>query len=301
MPQSKRLVFFGNERLVSGLKHTAAPLLSGLLSQGYNVVAVVAHHEAGRSRSARKLEVAEIAIQHSLPVHLPDRAEDIIDILRSYHADAAILSAYGRIIPSSIIDLFEPYGIINLHPSLLPRHRGPTPIESTILQGDKTAGISIMKLSAGMDEGPVYGQAELPLVGNEDKFELYHKLSKLGTTTLLELLPDILSGQLSVQLQKNNDVSYTSLITKEDGHIVPATDDAVTIERKVRAYLGYPKCRISIYNKDVFITSAKVVQSFDSGPLVVACKDNTYLEILELVAPSGKTMSGEAYQRGYAA
>lgn len=301
MSQSHRLVFFGNERLVSGLKTTSAPLLRGLIEHGYNVAAVVAHHETTRSRSARTLEVAAIAAAHNIPLLTPKKPLDIIDELRDYNADAAVLSAYGRLIPARIIDLFEPYGIINLHPSLLPRHRGPTPIETTILHGDKVAGVSIMKLAPGMDDGPLYGQITLPLSGHETKFDLYDKLSKRGSELLLELLPSILSGHLKPKSQKNNDVSVTSLISKSDGILCPETDTATVLERKIRAYLGYPKCRISLNNHDVIITSAKVVQTLSKDHLTLTCQGQTYLEVTELIAPSGKVMSGEAFLRGYAA
>lgn len=297
--KSKRLVFFGNERLVSGLKSTSAPLLSGLIEQGYEVVAVVAHHEQARSRSARRLEVAEIAAAHNIPVLLPEKPLEIAEQLADLQADAAVLSAYGRIIPKRIIDMFEPYGIINLHPSLLPSYRGPSPIETTILNGDKTTGVSVMKLAPGMDDGPLYGQLKLSLTGHEDKLELYNLLSKRGSQLLLKLLPGILSGQLEAKEQKNTGVSITSIIVKQAGNIDIVTDTANAIERKVRAYLGFPKTRLRIRDADVILTSVKVVDSLSSTSLVLECANKTYLEVCQLIAPSGKTMSGEAFLRGY--
>jgi methionyl-tRNA formyltransferase len=155
---SKTILFFGNERLVSGLSSTDAPILSGLIEQGYNVAAVISHHSESRSRKNRPLEVAAIAEAHGIPVLTPDRPADIYDELAFFHADAAVLSAYGRIVPQKIIDLF-PLGIINIHPSLLPKYRGPTPIESAVVNGDKETGVSIMSLSAEMDAGPVKHRA----------------------------------------------------------------------------------------------------------------------------------------------
>ena len=100
----------------------------------------------------------------------------------------AILAAYGRIIPQRIIDIFMPIGVINIHPSLLPHYRGSTPIESAILHGDTTTGVSIMQLTAGMDEGPIFVQQSVDLSGYETKFELYERLSQLGSKMLLEAL-----------------------------------------------------------------------------------------------------------------
>lgn len=299
MKKLSRLVFFGNERLVSGLEHTDAPILRGLIAAGYEVAAIVSHHTDARSRKARPLEVAAIAEEHGIPLLLPDRPGDIEHELRDLHADAAVLVAYGRIIPQRIINVFDPIGIINIHPSLLPRHRGPTPIETTILHGDAEAGVSVMKLTAGMDEGPVYAQQGLPLRGNETKQELYEALSRIGSELLFDTLPDIISGVLHARPQENTDVTYTSLLTKQDGVINPATDTAYAIERKVRAYAHFPKSRLSLNNKDVIITSVRITESLDPTKLIVPCANHTLIEIAELIAPSGKTMSGEAYIRGY--
>lgn len=298
MKTPPRLVFFGNERLVSGLPHTDAPILSGLIEHGYNIAAVIASHTEGLSRSSRQLEVAQIAQEHSIPLYLPRRPIEIIDELIDLKADAAVLSAYGRIIPQRVIDVFSPVGIINIHPSLLPRHRGPTPIETTILTGDETAGVSIMQLTAGMDEGPVYGSVTITLHGNETKFQLYERLASAGAQLLLDLLPDIIEGAILPKPQSDIGVSYTSLISKQDGFIDAPSETATQIERKIRGYLGYPKTRIRYKDTDVIITSAKVIDSIVSGELIVKCKDNSLLLIESLVAPNGKQMSGSAYLRG---
>jgi len=301
MQTSSKLVFFGNERLVSGLPSTDAPVLRGLIDRGYNIVAIVSNYSGGTSRSSRKLEVAEIAHTHQIPLLLPNKPSDIEDELKELNPDGAILVAYGKIVPQRIIDLFGSIGIINIHPSLLPRHRGPTPIESTILLGDKAAGVSIMQLTAGMDEGPVFAQSSIELQGNETKYNLYDSLSHTGAELLFDVLPSILSGDLKPKPQKNSDVSYTSLLSKNDGVLDPLTDDAYALERQVRAHLGFPKSRINVNNNDVIVTMAKVVDNQSDYPLTIACKDNTWLALLEVTAPSGKSMSGEAYLRGYAA
>jgi len=130
-----RVVFFGNERLVSGLQQTDAPILRGLIERGYDVVAIVSHHSETRSRKERELEVATIARDHGIPLLLPSKPAEILEQLITFNADIAVLAAYGRIIGQKVIDIF-PLGIINIHPSLLPRYRGPTPIETALLNGD---------------------------------------------------------------------------------------------------------------------------------------------------------------------
>lgn len=298
MTQSPRVVFFGNERLVSGLVHSETPVLKGLIENGYNVVAIVANHTKANSRSSRDLEVAQIASDNNIPLFLPKRPTEIIDQLRELKADCAVLVAYGRILPQSIIDVFGPVGIINVHPSLLPRHRGPTPIESTILAGDRSAGVSIIQLTSGMDEGPIYGQVSFELTGHETKFDLQEALSSRGAELLLTLLPSILNQSLKPKSQSKDGVTYTTLISKDDGIINPLTDTAETIERKVRAYLNFPKTRLKYKDKDVIITSANVVDTPDPNSLCIACAQNSTLLVESVIAPSGKTMTGEAFLRG---
>jgi methionyl-tRNA formyltransferase len=296
---SKTLIFFGNERLVSGLKATTAPVLRALIKQGYTITAVVSHHSDGKSRSNRELEVARIAAAHDIPVLLPSRPTEIREQLVSMNAKAAILVAYGRIIPQSIIDIF-PSGIINVHPSLLPKYRGPTPIESAIANGDKQTGVSIMQLTAGMDEGPVYAQTTVPLQGTETKFELYEQLATASAKLLLHILPSILDGSLQPQPQDNTQATYCQLLSKADSRLDPSAHTAKKAEQLVRAHLGFPKTKVTILGHDIIITKAHV-SSTQNTPLDIQCQDGAYLSIDELVAPSGRQMDTSAFLRGYAA
>ena len=295
-PPSKTLLFFGNERLVSGLKRTNAPVLRALIEHGYTIAAVISHHTDGQSRTNRPLEVAEIAKEHGIPVFLPNKPAEIIDTLASFNAEAAILVAYGRIIPQRVIDLF-PKGIINIHPSLLPKYRGPTPIESAIVNGDKETGVSIMRLTAGMDEGPVYAQTRFPLAGTETKFDLYNNLAARSARLLIDSLPSILDGGLKPIPQNNEEATYCQLLTKTSGRLDPATQTAVQAERLVRAYLGFPKTRLHIGDYDLIVTKAHVTDQ-QTDALVVPFKEK-FLRIDELVAPSGRIVTAEAFLRGY--
>lgn len=295
---SKTLVFFGNERLVSGLKTTDAPVLRSLIQHGYTIAAVVSHHTAGQSRNNRELEVAEVARLHDIPVLLPNRPAEIHDVLLGMHADAAVLVAYGRIIPQSVIDIF-PHGIINIHPSLLPRYRGPTPIESAIANGDKETGISIMQLSAGMDEGPVYGQVTIPLSGRETKFDLYQMMATRSAGMLIDILPSILSGTLQPQPQDDKQATYCRLLQKSDSQLNLQTLTAVDAERVIRAHLGFPKSKLSLLGHSCVITRAHTSKTQKTS-LDVQCQDGNYLSIDELIAPSGRRMDAAAFIRGYA-
>lgn len=293
-----KLVFFGNERLVSALPHTDAPILRMLIRNGYQIGAVVSHHTVEASRTKRPLEVAQIAQQHGIPVFTPAKPTEIAYELKKIQAQAAILVAYGRIIPQSIIDIF-PSGIINIHPSLLPQYRGPTPIETAILNQDKTTGVSIMHLTAGMDEGPVYAQKAVTISQNDTKFDLYERLAAVSTNLLQSTLPHILDGSLT-PLPQAGDPTYTKLLTKQAGTMQPQQHSAAELQAQVRAYLGYPKSRYQLFGHQIVVTKATVSATQDS-PLDIICKNGAFLRITELIAPNGKRMTGSAFLNGYAA
>jgi methionyl-tRNA formyltransferase len=294
---TKKLIFFGNERLVSGLKHTNTPILRRLIQANYNIVAVVASHTDGASRKNRQLEIQELANEHNIPVLLPNKPLDIFDKLVKLDADAAILVAYGRIIPKKIIDLF-PKGIINLHPSLLPKYRGSTPIESAILNGDNTTGVSIMKLSEEMDAGPVYSQSTVDILPNDTKFSLYDKLVDSGTDLLLQVLPSILDGSIAPKSQDIAGGSYSRLLSKTDGRLDTIMHTASQAERRVRAHLGFPQSHIELsHGVNVIITSAHV--SDYPEQLSVKFSDGKYLSIDSLKPIGKKEMPVKAFLAGY--
>jgi methionyl-tRNA formyltransferase len=290
-----KLVFFGNERLATAVP-TDAPTLRALINAGYEVAAVVASHIEGVSRSRRSLEIVDVAHAYHIPVLLPGRIKDITGRLKKTGAEAGILVAYGKIIPQEIIDIF-PKGIINIHPSLLPKLRGSTPVETAILNGLSETGVSLMRLTAEMDTGPVYAQRAVVLAGTESKVDLALKLLNEGVDLLIKNLDKILSGKLEPKIQDETEASYTRLLTKQDGHIDFA-EPAEDIERKVRAYEGFPKTRAKVLNRDIVITKARIATSQKDGDLVIKTQPG-WLEILELTAPSGRSMTGAEFQRGY--
>jgi methionyl-tRNA formyltransferase len=308
MANKPRIVFFGNERIATGIS-TTTPVLRALIEQGYDVVAVVANYERGKSRNVRDLEVALVAEEHNIPLLLPDKLGEIKEqLLLEYKAEAGVLIAYGKIISQSIIDIF-PKGIINIHPSLLPLHRGPIPIESVILDGSDKTGVSLMQLAKEMDAGPVYGQSEVELTGTESKQELVDTLLEVGSSMLVELLPGILSGDIIAKPQDDSQATYDKLITKDDG-ILDFHKSAEELEREIRAFIEWPKSRTVIGGKDVIITKAHVIpDTYDEriGRIEVMKETNTlmincsqgYLAI-DALKPAGKPeMPVAAFLNGY--
>jgi methionyl-tRNA formyltransferase len=303
--RSARVIFFGNERLATGVT-TNTPLLRALLANGYDVVAVVAHHEAGKSRKTRKLEIAEIAAAHSIPLLLPEKLSAIREQLEELRPDIAVLAAYGKIVPQSVIDLF-PGGIINIHPSLLPEHRGPTPIESVILDGSPVTGVSLMQLVKDMDAGPIYAQAELALEGHERKQQLADNLLEIGEAMLIELLPGILAGHVVAKPQEAQAASYDKQISKHDGFI-DWRKPARQLEREIRAFQGWPQSRAWLGDLEVIVTQAHTLPASSARPghieildnsLTITCGENAL--VIDALKPAGKPeMPSKAFLAGYA-
>lgn len=298
MPQSSKIIFFGNERLSTGFEPDGAPTLQALIDNGYQVAAVVAHFEPGQSRKARGLEIQEVAGRNNVPVLLPDKVNDIADDLRASKADIGVLVAFGKIIPEHIIKIF-PKGIINIHPSLLPQYRGPTPIEQAIIDGIAKTGVSLMGLIKTMDAGPIFAQDEIELTGRETKQELTTKLLASGAHLLIKTLPAILNGSAKPWPQNESAATYTQLLKKNDDQM-NLLKTAIQLEREVRAFATWPKSRLIIENHPVVVLEARVLPGGAQGALIVACGDGTFLEITKLIAPSGRTMSGAEFLRGYA-
>ena len=235
---------------------------------------------------------------------MPDNLIEIKTQLKSFGAVAGILAAYGKMVPDEIIDIF-PRGVVNIHPSLLPLHRGSTPIESVILDGSNETGVSLMQLVKAMDGGPVYAQESLKLAGKETKQELSDKLANMGAKMLIKHLPAILAKKLKPTPQNDDNATYDQLITKLNGAI-DWNQRAEQIERQIRAYAGWPGPRSEILGKDVIIVQAEVTDKTGvpgevlkiDKQLVVCCGEKA-IHILNL-RPAGKqNMTGQAFLAGY--
>ena len=315
---SKTIIFFGTDSF-------SASALQSLIEAKYDIAAVVTKPDSksGRGQQLTAPLVKQIAQKNGIPVWQPTKLIDIIDditVIKQTTDVIGVLSSYGRIVPQAIIDLFSP-GIINIHPSLLPLYRGPSPIETALINGDSQTGVSIMKLTAEMDAGPVYAQEIYTLDGTETAPQLYQTLAALGGRMLIETLPSIIEANLLPSPQSNAAI-FCYLLKKEDALLNTDEMTAVQAERQVRAYLAFPKTKLLITRsgkntnepedkiknetESIIITKAHLtVDQGESTPaekdFVVAFKDTSYLTIDELIAPSGKLMSGQSFKNGYAA
>lgn len=248
----ERLVFFGTDAF-------SVPSLVHLLAAEWDVVAVVTKPDSrtGRGQELTSPAVKRLAEARHIPVFQPSKLPDIKDQLRDLDPSAGVVVAYGRIIPASILQLF-PKGVINVHASLLPKYRGASPIESAILAGDESTGVTLMQLDTGLDTGPTYDNSTLQLAGTENRLSLYEQLAELGADLLETKLAAILDGTIVPIPQDSTQATTTRLITKDDGRL-DWSRPAETLERQIRAYLGWPGSRAELAGAEVTITEARVL------------------------------------------
>lgn len=289
---NNKIIFFGTEDYSLGTLRT-------LVEHNFPIAAVITKPDApsGRGQKITAPPVKPYAELHNIPVWQPTKVSDLNEKISSFQPATGVLVAFGKIIPQSTIDLFSP-GIINLHPSLLPRWRGPSPIEATISNRDTQAGVTLIQLNAEMDAGPVYLQKKIDLKGDETKLELYQSLFKLGGEMLIENLPDILSGALQPTPQSADGVTYCSLLSKNMSLLDPSKLTASEAEAHVRAHLSFPRSKIQLGEHPLIVTKAHIA-SEPNANIAVQFRDGNYLVVDELIAPSGKTMDSDTFQRGY--
>ncbi len=290
MSKSKKLVFFGSGPV-------AATSLR-LLAQDFAIEAVITKPRAPGHRG--EVPVLTAAEELKLPVFTATNKQELDQLFKTkpFLAQLAVLIDFGIIVSQKVIDYF-PLGIINSHFSLLPQWRGADPITFAILSGQPKTGVSLMLLVEAMDEGPLlaYGLYDMPAGITTPK--LTDELIELSHVLLKDTIPKYIAGELQPvpQTTTNQPVSYSRKLVKADG-IVDWCKSAKELERQVRAYLNWPKSQAKIFGHDVIITNARVASDQNDGNLVMQCQPG-WLEVQELIAPSGRTMSGADFMRGY--
>jgi methionyl-tRNA formyltransferase len=224
-----------------GTPDFAVPALKRLI-ENHRVIGVVTQPDrpAGRGRQVQVSPVKKVALEVSIPVFQPEkiRRPEAIEILREWTPDLYIVAAFGQILPQAVLDI-PPHGSVNIHASLLPRWRGAAPIQAVIRAGDRETGITIMKMDAGLDTGPILSQRAIPIAPDETGQSLHDKLAQLGADLLIETLPGFLDGSIQPQPQDDARATLAPRIQKEEGRI-DWTQTAAQIERTVRAFYPWP-------------------------------------------------------------
>ncbi len=230
-----RIIFMGTSEL-------SVIILEALVEAGYEIVDVYtrADKPAGRGRKPTPPPVKEACLRLGLPVYQPAtlRNPEEVERVKGLKPDLAVLAAYGRLIPAEMLDI-PPLAWLNVHPSLLPRYRGPSPIIAPILEGDRETGVTIFVLEEAMDTGPILAQRSVPVSSEDTGETLSQKLARLGAELLLEAIPRWAKGETEPQPQDHSQATYTHIIKKEEGRI-DWSRSAVELWRQVRAFQPWP-------------------------------------------------------------
>ena len=296
-----------------GTPALAAHILERLVTASgasFRVVGVVTRPDQprGRGLGTEPSEVGALATSRGIPTLKPIkiRTPEFLTELKAFEPDLLVVAAYGRILPNSILDVPR-IAPINVHASLLPRHRGAAPIEGAILAGDDETGVTIMRIIERMDAGPMYLQRKTPIEPNDTQGTLKAKLGELGAIAMLEAIDLAAHAKLNETPQDEALATYTGQVEKKDA-VIDWTSSAVQIERMTRAYDPWPVARTRLGSDEVLIWRAAV--ELDAGTIdppgtivsvkphfVVQCGTGQ-LRLLEVQAAGRKRIPAAEFVRG---
>jgi methionyl-tRNA formyltransferase len=294
-----RIVFMGSPDF-------AVPSLR-TLAEFYRVVGVVTQpdREAGRGRTLVAPPVKQAALELGLPVMQPEKlgTPEAMAQLQSWTPDLIVVAAFGQILRPAVLDLPR-FGCINVHGSLLPRWRGAAPIQAAILAGDLETGITIMKMDAGVDTGPMLSQCAIPIASADTAGSVFEKMSESGAKLLAETLPGYLSGELKSRPQPEEGVTYAPMLKKEDG-LLDFTHPAEELTRRVRAFNPWPGTFFTFQDETIKVHVAhSVPYKSEPGKLLAYKKSPAVgttagILVLDIVQPAGKKpMPGKSFLAG---
>lgn len=309
-----KIVFFGTSDF-------SVPSLQALIQDPrFEVMAVVTKPDTpvGRHQTITQPPVKIIALSQVIPVYqfqkikTTETYQTLSDLQDNQAIDAYVVVSYGKIIPQNILDLPKK-GVINVHGSLLPKHRGASCVQSAITTGDTKTGITIMLMDADMDHGDILAHREVNIDPDQTGGQLHDLLAGLGGTALPDVLDNYLQGKISPQAQNHEQATYCKLLTRENGKIdwnIPASK----IADLIRAYNPWPGTWSEWQGKRHKIFKATPVDpsetlsvkpsqighlASDKNRLFVLCGDDHFLEILELQPEGKKNMDSKTYLAGH--
>jgi len=285
------------------------PLL-GRVAEAADELLVISQPDrpAGRRLQLRATPVTAFAREHDIPVSTPARlrSEEARETLRSYRPDGLILVSYGQLVPQDLLDIAD-RPPLNVHPSLLPRHRGAAPVAGTIISGDAEGGLTLMVMTAELDAGPIVAQWPVALTGRETTPELDARLSDLAAEVVPPVLDAWAAGDTPTTPQDESKATHVRPFTRRDGWIDWGAP-AVEIDRQVRALQPWPGAWTTIDDRRLHVRRARPVTGVDDVPIgallpgavpCVACGRGALA--LEVVQPEGRpAMAADAWRRGLA-
>ncbi len=301
-----RLVFMGTPDF-------AVPSLAALIDAGHRVVCVYSQppRPAGRGQQVQKSPVHRFAEEHGIPVRTPKslRNAEAQAEFAGLDADAAVVAAYGLILPQPVLDAPR-LGCVNVHGSLLPRWRGAAPIQRSILAGDAETGITIMQMDIGLDTGAMLSREAVAITPATTASSLHDELATLGARMIVPALEGLASGTLKAVPQPEEGVTYAAKLTREDGRL-DWSQPAAYVERQVRALTPWPGCWFDAANGAANGERIKVLAAEPAPGMVgaagtllddrltVACADGA-VRLTRVQRPGKAPVDGAAFLRGFA-
>lgn len=243
MKSNPYIAFFGTPEF-------AVVILETLKESGFVPSLIITREDKpkGRNLALTPPPIKVWADKNNIQVLQPKKLDsEFINFLSTNNYQLFIVAAYGKILPKALLEIPK-HGVLNVHPSLLPKFRGAAPVEGAILAGDKITGVSIMLLDEEMDHGPVIAQDKIELSGDEKAPELEERLAKLGGELLGKKIPEWISGKIKALPQNHAESTYTKKTEKADG-LIDLTADALENYRKFRAYYGWPGAYFFVKHK----------------------------------------------------
>lgn len=304
-----------NPRIIfMGTPEYAVPYLEGMVASDMVPIAVISQPDrpVGRKQTLEQTPVKTAALKHGIAVFQPENLRDQqwVEKIQALKPDAIVVVAFGQLIPKLILAI-PPRGCVNVHPSLLPRHRGPSPLQETILQGDTTAGVTIMLMDEKVDHGDILHQESFPIDTKETCDSLRKKTTSHGVPLLVSTMRDLLSGCLIPQPQDDSKATYTRLLTRDSGKVdwLLSSDE---IERSVRALNPWPGTWTTCGEKRIKILEAHSLPTlltdhphgslFQSPEiphqLLIACGDGT-LSVSRLHMEGKRELSSKEFLAGH--
>ena len=290
-----------------GTPDFAVPALEKLAKSNHTVQAVFTQPDKPRGRKMIMTppDVKVCAENLGITVYQPQsmRTEESLEIIKKYNPDVIVVAAYGQILPKAVLDAPK-YGCVNIHGSLLPKYRGASPIQQSVLNGDKITGITTMLMDVGLDTGDILLTVETEIGENETSGELFDRLSQMGGELILDTLTALENGTVTPQKQDESLATHTSKIDKS---LCPIdfTKTAQEVHNQVRGLYPWPVATAKICGKNVKIHSTKITDKkgvagtiISVRPLIIACADKS-VEIIELQPEGKKKMTAEAFTAGH--
>ncbi|PIR72090.1 MAG: methionyl-tRNA formyltransferase [Candidatus Nealsonbacteria bacterium CG10_big_fil_rev_8_21_14_0_10_36_24] len=276
-------------------------ILEGLINGGHKPILVVTAPDkpVGRKQMLTPPPVKTIAQKYNILIEQPKKIKNLELKIKNLKPDLGIVAAYGHIIPQEILTIPK-YGFLNVHPSLLPKYRGPSPIQTAILNGDEETGVTIILMDEKIDHGPILAKRELEFsISNFQFSKLHDKLAELGVKLLLETIAKWINGEIKPKPQNESKATYTKIIKKDDGKINwsrPTTE----IEKQIRAFNPWPGTFTFIKKNNLPSLKLRRASKIIRVKILEAEVSKSNQLIIKKIQPEGKKpMTFEEFKRGY--